>query len=184
MALFGGQRDISLFRTVSRELVNDLIDTEVDILKTSVYDVNENLYGESIDKIFKPGVRVNCLIDVEDQEWDTTELGPDINQSAKFSFLRDDLLPAGSIGTPAANVVLEVGDIIYWNLIYWEIDSVVQNQLIVGKDPAKDAGFTSGQREEFGSNFSLICQTHQTRKSRTQLEDIRVGYNNYGLYGE
>ena len=162
MALFGGQRDISLFRTVSRELVNDLIDTEVDILKTSVYDVNENLYGESIDKIFKPGVRVNCLIDVEDQEWDTTELGPDINQSAKFSFLRDDLLPAGSIGTPAANVVLEVGDIIYWNLIYWEIDSVVQNQLIVGKDPAKDAGFTSGQRGEFGSNFSLICQTHQT----------------------
>lgn len=184
MALFGGQRDISLFRTVSRELVNDLIDTEVDILKTSVYDVNENLYGESIDKIFKPGVRVNCLIDVEDQEWDTTELGPDISQAAKFSFLRDDLLPAGSIGTPAANVVLEVGDIIYWNLIYWEIDSVVQNQLIVGKDPAKDAGFTSGARGEFGSNFSLICQTHQTRKSRTQLEDIRVGYNNYGLYGE
>ena len=184
MALFGGQRDISLFRTLSRELVNDIIDTEVDILKTSVYDVNENLYGESIDKIFKPGVRVNCLIDVEDQEWDTTELGPDINQLAKFSFLRDDLLPEGSIGTPAANVVLEVGDIIYWNLIYWEIDSVIQNQLIVGKDPAKDAGFTSGARGEFGSNFSLICQTHQTRKSRTQLEDIRVGYNNYGLYGE
>ncbi len=184
MALFGGQRDISLFRTVSRELVNDLIDTEVDILKTSVYDVNENLYGEAIDKIFKPGVRVNCLIDVEDQEWDNTEFGPDINQAAKFSFLRDDLLPQGSIGTPAANVVLEVGDIIYWNLIYWEIDSVVQNQLIVGKDPAKDAGFTSGARGEFGSNFSLICQTHQTRKSRTQLEDIRVGYNNYGLYGE
>ena len=184
MALFGGQRDISLFRTVSRELVNDLIDTEVDILKTSVYDVNENLYGEAIDKIFKPGVRVNCLIDVEDQEWDNAEFGPDINQAAKFSFLRDDLLPQGSIGTPAANVVLEVGDIIYWNLIYWEIDSVVQNQLIVGKDPAKDAGFTSGARGEFGSNFSLICQTHQTRKSRTQLEDIRVGYNNYGLYGE
>ena len=37
MALFGGQRDISLFRTVSRELVNDLIDTEVDILKTSAW---------------------------------------------------------------------------------------------------------------------------------------------------
>ena len=86
MALFGGARDISLFRTVSRELVNDLIDTEVDILKTSVYDVNENLYGESIDKIFKPGVRVNCLIDVEDQEWDSTEFGPDINQAAKLVF--------------------------------------------------------------------------------------------------
>ena len=68
MALFGGSRDISLFRKVSRELVNDFVDTEVDILKTSVYDVNENLYGESIDKIFKPGVRVNCLIELEQME--------------------------------------------------------------------------------------------------------------------
>ena len=55
---------------------------------------------------------------------------------------------------------------------------------IIGKDPAKDKGFVSGGRGEFGSNFSIICQTHQTRKSRTQLDDIRVGYNNYGLYGE
>jgi len=184
MALFGSSRDVSLFRTLSRELVNKIIDTEVDILKTSIYDVDENLYGESIDKIFKPGVRVNCIIDVEDQVWDDSELGSDVNQASKFSFLRDDLLPAGSIGTPAANIVLEVGDIIYWNNIYWEIDGVVQNQLVVGKDPAKDKGFVSGDRSEFGSNFSIICQTHQTRKSRTQLDDIRVGYNNYGLYGE
>jgi len=42
MALFGSARDVSLFRTLSRELVNDIIDTEVDILKTSVYDVDEN----------------------------------------------------------------------------------------------------------------------------------------------
>ena len=118
MALFGGSRDISLFRKVSRELVNDFVDTEVDILKTSVYDVNENLYGESIDKIFKPGVRVNCLIELEDQEWESTELGPDVTQQSKFSFLRDDLLPAGSIGTPASNIVLEVGDIIYWKRYY------------------------------------------------------------------
>ena len=105
MALFGSSRAVSLFRTLSRELVNKIIDTEVDILKTSVYDVDENLYGESIDKIFKPGVRVNCIIDVEDQAWDSTELGPDINQLSKFSFLRDDLLPAGSIGTPAAKPI-------------------------------------------------------------------------------
>ena len=55
MALFGGQRDISLFRTLNRELINDLVDTEVDIFKTSVYDVNDNLYGEAINKIYKKG---------------------------------------------------------------------------------------------------------------------------------
>jgi len=35
MALFGGQRDISLFRTLNRELINEIIDTEVDIFKAA-----------------------------------------------------------------------------------------------------------------------------------------------------
>ena len=183
MALFGGQRDISLFRTLNRELINDLVDTEVDIFKTSVYDVNDNLYGEAINKIYKKGVRVNCLITHDDQTWDSSEFGPDVNQSATFAFLRDDLLPAGSIGTPAANVVLEVGDTIWWNNIYWELDAVVENQFVVGKDPETDKGLLSGDREEFGSSFSIICTGHQTRKSRVQLDNIRAGYK-YGLYNE
>jgi len=183
MALFGGQRDISLFRTLNRELINDLVDTEVDIFKTSVYDVNDNLYGEAINKIYKKGVRVNCLITHDDQTWDSSEFGPDVNQSATFAFLRDDLLPTGSIGTPAANVVLEVGDVIWWNNIYWEIDATNENQLIVGKTPDTDLGYTSGQRDDFGNSFSIICQTHQTRKSKVQFENIREGYS-YGLYNE
>jgi hypothetical protein len=183
MALFGGQRYISLFRTLNRELINDLVDTEVDIFKTSVYDVNDNLYGEAINKIYKKGVRVNCLITHDDQTWDSSEFGPDVNQSATFAFLRDDLLPAGSIGTPAANVVLEVGDVIWWNNIYWEIDATNENQLIVGKTPDTDLGYTSGQRDDFGNSFSIICQTHQTRKSKVQFENIREGYS-YGLYNE
>mgnify|MGYP000014565422 FL=1 len=183
MALFGGARDISLFRTLNRELINKIIDIEVDIFKSSVYDSDANLYGEAINKVYKPGVRVNCLITTEDQEWDSSEFGMDINQSARFAFLRDDLLPAGSIGTPAANVVLEVGDTLFWNNIYWELDSVIENQFIVGKDPENDKGFTSGNRNEFGSSFSIICDGHQTRKSRVQLDDIRAGYK-YGLYNE
>ena len=86
MALYGGQRDISLFRTLNRELINQLVDTEVDIFKTSIYDVNENLYGEAIEKIYKKGIRVNCLIEHLDQEWDASEFGMDVNQSTTFSF--------------------------------------------------------------------------------------------------
>jgi len=183
MALFGGQRDISLFRTLSRELINKLIDIEVDIFKSAVYDSDTNIYGESINKVYKPGVRVACLVETENQEWESSEFGMDVNQQIKFSFLRDDLLPAGSIGTPSANVVLEVGDTIWWNNIYWELDSVVENQFIVGKDPENDKGFISGDRQEFGSSFSIICSGHQTRKSKVQLDDIRAGFK-YGLYNE
>ena len=183
MALFGGTRDISLFRTLSRELINEIIDIEVDIFKSAVYDSDANLYGEAINKVYKPGVRVACLIETEDQEWGSGEFGVDVNQTSKFSFLRDDLLPAGTIGTPAANVVLEVGDTLFWNNIYWELDSVIENQFIVGKDPETDKGFTSGERGEFGRSFSIICTGHQTRKSRVQLDNIRAGYK-YGLYNE
>ena len=213
MALFGGSRDISLFRTLNRELINELVDTAVDIFKTSIYDVNDNLYGEAINKIYKHGIRVNCLISTEDQQWNNSELGVDVNQATTFSFLRDDLLPSGAIGIPAANVVLEVGDIIFWNNSYWEIDSTNENQLIVGKNPDNDLGNkreqkdTSGNhsmyisssannvpageipgvpqdaREDFGSTFSIICTTHQTRKSKIQFENIRNGYS-LGLYNE
>jgi hypothetical protein len=205
MALFGGSRDISLFRTLNRELINGLVDTEVDIFKTSIYDVDDNLYGEAINKIYKHGIRAHCLITHDDQEWDASEFGMDVNQSTTFSFLRDDLLPPGAIGIPAANVVLEVGDIIWWNNIYWEIDSTNENQFIVGKNPdhdlgnkreildtsgnssmyisASDAGIPQDSQEDFGSSFSIICTTHQTRKSKVQFENIREGYK-LGLYNE
>ncbi len=67
MALFGSARDVSLFRTLSRELINEIIDIEVDIFKSAVYDSDTNLYGESINKVYKPGIRVSCLVDPEDQ---------------------------------------------------------------------------------------------------------------------
>ena len=89
MALFGGQRDIKLFNTISRELMDNIIDTSVDIFKAAIYDIKENLYGEVIDKYYRPSVRVSALITHDDQMTDADEFGPDINQSATFSFLKD-----------------------------------------------------------------------------------------------
>lgn len=183
MALFGGQRDISLFRTLNRELINEIIDTEVDIFKAAIHDTVGNLYGEALNKVYKQGVRVACLIDMRDEEWSSDEFGADVNHGAEFKFLRDDLLPAGSIGTPAANVVLEIGDIIWWDATYWEIDEVHEHQYLFGKNPDTDKGFIDGERTdslggEFGSSFSIIVNTHETRKSKLKLEKIRAGVNN------
>ena len=178
MALFGGARDISLFRTLNRELINKIIDIEIDIFKAAIHDTVGNLYGEALNKVYKQGVRVACLIDRQEEEWQSDEFGSDVNQTSTFRFLRDDLLPAGSIGTPAANVVLEVGDIIWWDNVYWEIDGVIENQYLFGKNPETDKGYTSGDRGEFGSSFSIVVNTHQTRKSKLKLERIRAGVNN------
>ena len=121
MALFGGDRDVALVRTVNRELLNNIVDTTIDIFKISLYDTKSNLYGESINKIYKPGVRVASLITHEDQAWSTDEFGPDMNQTATFAFLKYEL-------ETVADVVLEVGDVIAWDEKYWEVDGVVENQ--------------------------------------------------------
>ena len=178
MALFGGQRDISLFRTLNRELINEIIDTEVDIFKAAIHDTIGNLYGEALNKVYKPGVRISCLIEHEEPEWSSDEFGSDVNQNAIFSFLRDDLLPSGSIGTPAANILLEVGDIIYWDNTYWESTSIIEDQYLFGKNPDTDKGYIDGGRESFGSSFSTIVKAHETRKSKLRLEQIRTGVPN------
>ena len=89
MALFGGQRDISLFRHINRELINDIIDTKVDIVKHAIKDIKENLYGEALGKQYFQNVRVGCLIDAGSTEIEDTEFGPDITKTVQFRFLRD-----------------------------------------------------------------------------------------------
>ena len=182
MALFGGARDISLFRTLNRELINEIIDTEVDIFKAAIHDMSGNLYGEALNKVYKPGVRISCLIEHEEEEWSSDEFGSDRNQTAKFAlgyatsnFGDKSQFP---VGKPAANIILEVGDIIWWDNAYWEADSIVEDQYLFGKNPSTDKGYQDGGRESFGSSFSTIVTTHETRKSKLKLEQIRSGAPN------
>ena len=211
MALFGSSRDISMFRHVNRELLNEIIDTRCDIFKYSIFDTKENLYGEALKKVFKPGVRVAGLIDKESKEYKTNEFGTSWNRTATFSFLRDDILAleqSGADNTTApnaneqdANVYLEIGDIIYWDKQYFELDEVSSGQYLFGKNPdsslPQSGGGVGAEGSEtgFGANWSVICKGHVMRKSKINtLENVRAGYDEYidgvkeqeqrgGLYG-
>jgi len=200
MALFGGSRDISLFRHINRELINEIIDTRCDIFKNSIFDSKENLYGEALRKVFKPGVKVAGLIEKGSKEYTSDSQGTDYNREVKFSFLRDDLaaLELGDINNTTdpnenaqeANVYLEVGDIIYWDNMYCEIDTVSTGQYLFGKNPATDSNGGT-----HGASWSVIVETHETRRSKINtLENVRAGYDEYvkgnkideqrgGLYG-
>jgi hypothetical protein len=43
MPLFGGSRDISLFRTMNRELINDIIQTEIAYYKFALDQTDSNI---------------------------------------------------------------------------------------------------------------------------------------------
>ena len=91
---FYSQKDIDTFDKFNKELVGDLstgkdgiIYQPVVIYKVSAYDTEINMYGETANgKTFKAGVQVSSLVTADDQTTTTDEFGPDLQQSALFSF--------------------------------------------------------------------------------------------------
>ena len=65
MPLFGGARDISLFKTMNKELINDIIQTEIGYYKFVLQETEVNVYGESDRKIYYEPLLIPCLIDKE-----------------------------------------------------------------------------------------------------------------------
>ena len=93
MALYGGQRDISLFRHLNRELMGDIISQECVYYKFKLGETKVNLYGEAAGaKYYYTGIILSCLIQRSDQEYPDDEFGVQYHQLIDFKFLRDDLL--------------------------------------------------------------------------------------------
>jgi hypothetical protein len=164
MSLFGGSRDISLFNTVSKELINDIIQTEVGYYKFVLERTTSNVYGESTGKVFYEPVRIACLMKKEDQAWSADDFGSDVDQNIDFRFLKKELKDI--------NLVPEVGDILLFKNNFYEIDTKVENQLILGKDP--DYAISTGATD-FGNSHSIILTGHLSTVEKLNLIPLRGG---------
>ena len=155
---FYSQKDIDTFDKFNKELVGDLntgqdgiIYQPVIIYKVSVYDTEINMYGETAQgKVYKPGVQVSSLVTADDQTTTTDEFGPDLQQTALFSFIRQSLVDI--------NYVVEIGDVIEWNSGNREISSINENQLIGGQTDY---------------NHSVVCNTFLVRIAHLNIERVR-----------
>lgn len=149
MSRFALQRDIKFFQSISRELVDAVIDNIVTIYKMSTYETRTNIYGESLNKLYLSGVDVAALIERNDTE--TNYEGgylPDVAQTVTFRFNRFSL--------EEIDVYLEIGDIIYHNDAYFEISNVREDQLIGGRPEEK---------------YSVVVETFMSRISTLQIEE-------------
>ena len=164
MALFGGSRDISLFNTISKELINDIIQTEFGYYKFVLEQTTANVYGEAMGKVYYEPVRIAGLMQREDQAWSSDDFGSDVNQTVNFRFLKE--------GLKDINLVPEVGDILLFRNNFYEVDSKIENQLILGKDP--DYAI-SDSTTDFGSSHSVILSTHLSRVEKLNLIPLRGG---------
>ena len=164
MALFGGKRDVSLIKSISKELINDIVQTEIAYYKFALEQTNVNVYGEAPGKNYYEPLKIACLINREDQSWSSDDFGPDVTQIINFRFLKQELVDI--------NLVPEVGDFILFRNNFYEVDSKIENQLFMGRDP--DYALST-ETTNFGGSFSIIVNTHISRVEKLNLIPLRGG---------
>jgi hypothetical protein len=173
MALFGGSRDISLFRTVNRELMGNVISQEVVLYKFNLADTKVNIYGEAASgKTFQDPILLSALVEVNSQTAPIQDELVGFEWPITVKFLRDDLVDA--------NIVPEIGDILMWQEAYWEIDNENIVQFFTGKDPDYSYYDDQGNNplnpglENFGYNLSVICTAHYVSADRLNIIKQRL----------
>jgi len=149
MARFALGRDIRFFEGISRELVDAVVTTGVILYKLIIEDSKTNLYGESLSKTYYQGVNCNAIIQRGETQVVYEGFGADTNQTTEFRFNRFTLEDKGFYP--------EIGDIIFHNEAYFEIDNVNEDQLI-------------GGRTDDAEKFSIVCSTFMSRRSTIQTE--------------
>ena len=142
------QKEVYLWDSMNEELIDEIVGQSVDIYKIDVEESDDNIYGESLTKYFKQAFRVNCLVLFNEPLTEQNEFGPDTNSDIEMYFHRNSLSDA--------NFFPEIGDIVDWNDFYWEMNEVVEPQLIAGHPDYK---------------HQIRAKSHRIRNSSLQIEE-------------
>ena len=161
--MFGSSRDVATFKIFTRELVEDIVSQEIGYYKIMLNDTQANVYGEATKKYFIGPVLIPCLIVRGEFNRVDTDYGLDIDRDVDFRFFKDHLIEA--------NIVPEVGDVVMYNEVYYEIDNVNENQYILGKDP--DYSYSTAV-ENFGQSYSIILTGHYSSPDKLGITQERL----------
>jgi hypothetical protein len=182
MALFGGARDVSLFRHLNRELMADVITQQCSFYKLRLEDTKVNIYGEAADEKYYMGpVLLNCLVERDDMDHPETDLGTDFSWNTTFKFLRDDLLSKVEDFNEnfeptnyqyGADLVPEVGDVIMYQEGYYEVHNTNANQYFLGKNPdyPNSPQIQNPDLDQFGYSVSIICEAHYVPSDKVGIK--------------
>ena len=195
MALYGGARDISMFRRVNRELMGNIISQEVIFYKYNVTTTKTNMYGESVEgRNFADPIILFALVTLGDPESPTSDLGVDYTWPITFRFLKDDLISKFDSANQGqgfgpfqaqpiqygASIQPAVGDVINYQNGYWEIDNTYDSQYFVGKDPQYPYYDANGENplndglENFGYSVEVRCDCHYVPSDRLNIIKSRM----------
>jgi len=147
MPKFLQTRDIEFFKSIARELVDDVVQNTIILFKINMNETKVNIYGESLNKTWYPGVELYALYSKSPEDIVYEGFGPDMQQNITFKLDR--------IMCEEKDVYPEVGDIIFFDTSYYEIDNTNEIQFIGGSPD---------------NNFSIVCETFMVTKSTLNIE--------------
>lgn len=148
MPKFISPRDVNFFKGIAREVVDVVIENVVVLFKINLKDTHVNLYGESVNKTWHPGVQLNVLINKEEQSAEYAGFGSNRMQNIEFRFDR--------WMCEEKNTYPEIGDVLLFNGSYYEVDNTSEIQLVGGQPY---------------NNFSIVCSTFMVSKSNLNIEE-------------
>ena len=148
MPKFISDRDVNFFKSIAREVVDDVVQDTIVLYKINLVDTKVNLYGEALNKTWHPGVQLNALIDKEGTNQNYEGFGSNTIQNIQFKLDRWMLEEKG--------IYPEIGDVIFFDTAYFEINNTNEVQ------------YTGGLPQY---NFSVVCQTFMVSKSQLNIEE-------------
>jgi len=148
MPKFLQARDIDLFKSIARELVDTVIQNTIVLFKVNMNETKVNIYGESLNKTWYPGVELYALYSKSPEDVVYEGFGPEMQQNITFKLDR--------MMCEEKDVYPEIGDIIFFDTSYYEIDNTNEIQFIGGSPD---------------NNFSIVCETFMVTKSNLNIEE-------------
>lgn len=148
MPKFLQTRDIEFFKSIARELVDDVVQNTIVLFKINMNETKVNIYGEALNKTWYPGVELYALYSKSPEDVVYEGFGPEMQQNITFKLDR--------MMCEEKNVYPEVGDIIFFDTSYYEIDNTNEIQFIGGNPD---------------NNFSIVCETFMVSKSTLNIEE-------------
>ena len=136
-------RDLNMINSLNGELMGNIIENIIDIFKISPSETKTNIYGETAaetGKWYFPAIKVSALVERADMATSYDDFGPNRNQDYVFK-MREKMMRQ-------LEFYPEIGDIIFYNDRYYEVNSVISEQLLGGQSD---------------KNHSIICNAHYTR---------------------
>lgn len=144
-------RDLRMVNQFNAELMGNIIENIIQIYKICPNETKTNIYGETSSdtgKWYFPAIQISALVDRSDMDSEYDDFGPNRRQDYVFK-MRENMLRD-------LNFYPEIGDVIFFNDRYYEIDNVVQEQLLGGQ-PDK--------------SHSIICNTHYTKYTSLNIAE-------------